>query len=342
MLKLNEDRGKKTLLVFNCHEAWVYQLAILGYQLDIIVGLKGQYKQIWDQQMRPLPPNSRLITLKDALLSKTTYHCIITHNVADLLDIKQRTEPRIIVIHSTIEGRILEEKTTVDPEKMRRILKEYVQLIGCHVVAVSRLKGNSWDFTEDIVPFSADTDCYPAYSGNNPCGLRICNFIENRSKILLWDLHREAFEGLPVKLVGHNPGIESVTAAENWQHLKNMLSTCRFYIHTAHTELEDGYNMATLEAMAAGMPIIGNNHPSSPIKHGVSGFLSDDPSKLKKYAQRLLDDRELAFRMGQEARKTVTEEFSPEIFKKRFLNSIEIARTKSNMRSVPLENTCLV
>jgi hypothetical protein len=41
--------NNKTLLVFNCHEAWVYQLGVLGYALDIIVGLKGRYKQSWDE-----------------------------------------------------------------------------------------------------------------------------------------------------------------------------------------------------------------------------------------------------------------------------------------------------
>jgi len=44
MQKPEEDNRKKTLLVFNCHEAWVYQLGVLGYNLDIIVGLKGKYK----------------------------------------------------------------------------------------------------------------------------------------------------------------------------------------------------------------------------------------------------------------------------------------------------------
>jgi hypothetical protein len=67
--------NNKTLLVFNCHEAWVYQLGVLGYALDIIVGLKGKYKQSWDEQMRPMPPNSRLITLPQALQSQTRYYC---------------------------------------------------------------------------------------------------------------------------------------------------------------------------------------------------------------------------------------------------------------------------
>lgn len=66
------ETSKRTLLVFNCHEAWVYQLGALGYDLDIIVGLEGRHKKTWDEQMRPVPPNSRLIGLSDALQSIET------------------------------------------------------------------------------------------------------------------------------------------------------------------------------------------------------------------------------------------------------------------------------
>ncbi len=329
---------KKVLLVFNCHEAWVYQLGVLGYKLDIIVGLKGQYQKTWDEQIRPIPPNSRLIGLPEALRSNTTYYCIITHNIADLLDIKVRSEPKIIVIHSTIEGRLLEEGSDIEPEKMKEMLHKYLFLIGGHAVVISELKGKSWGFTEDIIPSCADPNDYLGFSGDKSCGLRICNFIQSRKKILLWDFHEKAFDGLPVKLVGHNPDMPGVSAAKNWDDLKKMLQSHRFYIHTAEPALEDGYNMATMEAMAAGMPVLGNTHPSSPVKHGVSGFLSHDPNELRKYAQMLLEDRDLAVRMGREGQKIVSERFCKEKFKTSFLRSIETARQKSKSNVVEQDN----
>jgi glycosyltransferase involved in cell wall biosynthesis len=319
---------KKVLLVFNCHEAWVYQLGVLGYKLDIIAGLKGQHKTTWDEQMRPIPPDSRIITLSQALQSDESYYCIITHNITDLLDVKNRTEPRLLVIHSTIEGRKLEEKSKVEPAQMKQMLHEYLSLVGGHVVSVSQLKGKSWGFTEDIIPFCADPNDYASFTGEKSCGLRICNYIESRKKILLWNLHKKAFDGLPIKLVGHNPDMPGVSAAKNWDDLKQILRSHRFYIHTADPMLEDGYNMATIEAMAAGMPVLGNKHPSSPIKHGVSGFLSDEPKELRKYAQMLLEDKELAIRMGREAQKTVREQFCKERFKTSFLRAIETARQR--------------
>ena len=331
-----EPNRKRTLLVFNCHEAWVSQLAVLGYDLDIIVGLKGQYKGTWDRQMRPIPANSRLLSLSDALQSNTNYYCIIAHNITDLLDVKLRPEPRLMVIHSTLEGRALEEKSDVQPENMKEMLHEYIELIGGHVVSVSMLKGASWGFSDDIVSFCADPDDYPPYRGSEACGLRICNFVQNRKCILLWDLHEQAFAGLDVRIVGHNPGLPGVSAARDWDHLKVLLQSHRFYIHTADPQLEDGYNMATVEAMAAGMPILGNKHPGSPVEHGVSGFLSDDPKELGEFARMLLENRRLAVTMGQQARKTAIERFSTANFRQAFLRSIESSRRKRDSRKVAL------
>ena len=320
--------NNKRLLVFNCHEAWVYLLGVLGYSLDIIVGLKGRYKQTWDDQMRPVPANSRLVTLPEAQKSQRDYYCIITHNITDLLDIKYRPEPRLMVIHSTLEGRALEEKSDIAPHRMKEMLHQYVEMAGVHIVAVSMLKGGSWGFTEDIVPLAVDKDDYLSYSGYVAMGLRISNFIYSRKQILLWDFHERAFDGVPVRLVGHNPDIPGVAAANDWNDLKKMLQSHRFYVHTAASELEDGYNTASLEAMAAGMPVLGNRHPGSPVEHGLSGFLSDDPEELRKYAGILLENRNLAVAMGRQAQKTVIERFSMSGFKEGFLRSIETARRK--------------
>ena len=93
------------LLVFNCHEAWVYQLGGLGYGLDIIVGLQGRYTGGWDERMRPLPPKARTMTLEAALSSGVSYHCIICHNITDLLDVKSLPGPRIVGLPRLNEGR---------------------------------------------------------------------------------------------------------------------------------------------------------------------------------------------------------------------------------------------
>ena len=334
MNNTEQTKADKTLLVFNCHEPWVYQLGVLGYPLDIVVGLDGRYKAEWDERMRPWPANARMVTLPEALAASKRYYCMIAHNVADLLDLRGRPEPRILVLHHTLEGRMEEEGPHHNPEEMKDMLLEYVDFVGGHVVATSMFKGESWGFTDDIVHFGIDVDDYLPYRGDKAAGLRICNFISSRRRILHWDFHDKAFEGIPITLVGHNPDLPGVEAAWNWDHLKETLQSHRFYIHTADARLEAGHNMATAEAMAAGLPVLGNRHPTSPIRHGVSGFLSDDPRELRHYARILLEDRDLAALMGQQARRTVAERFSLTRFKHSFLRSIEIARRKWYTRRI--------
>jgi len=335
---MGEQTARKRLLVFGCHEAWVYQLSALDYDLDVVVGLGGRYTKTWDTRIRPVPANARLISLDAARTGGTAYHCIITHNVRDLLDIRYRSEPRILVLHLPVEARIVEEKATVTAEQARRALRRYTGLVGVHVVAVSAFKGRSWGFAEDVVLFGIDPAEYLPHTGQFACGLRISNFIEGRRQFLLWDFHQRAFEGIPMMLVGHNPGMLEASPSENWGHLKRMLSSYRFYVHTADPRLEDGYNMATIEAMAAGLPVLGNCHPTSPVQHGVSGFLSDDPQEVRRFARLLLTDRQLAADMGRRARKLVSDRFSLATFRDAFARSIEMARAKHRQAGLqPIE-----
>ncbi len=104
------------------------------------------------------------------------------------------------------------------------------------------------------------------------------------------------------------------------------------YIRQTRRDLLTGSILAMTNTsclnLAAGTPVLGNIHPSSPIQHGVSGFLSNDPDELRKDAEILLHDRALAVKMGREARKAVTERFSISTFREAFLRSIETARRK--------------
>ncbi len=320
------------MLVFDCHEAWVYQLRALKQQMDVVVGLKGRHVTGWDEAMRPVPSNARLVRLEEVLASRPSYSCIIAHNLTDLLDVKALEGPRLYVIHQTLDSMVREQQSAVSPEELRRAVAQYIRLIGAHVMAVSALKGRSWRYDQDVVPFSADPEEYLPYTGELAYGLRVANHIAQKAHSLMWNFHEKAFAGVPVTIVGHNQDMPGVQPARDWMELKQILSRHRFFVHTAEPQLEDGYNMATLEAMAAGLPVLGNRHPTSPVDHGVSGFLSDDPDELRSHAIRLLQDRDLAARMGREARKAVARKFPLERFSTGLQRAIETAQKKWQQR----------
>lgn len=320
------------LLVLNCHEAWIHQLGVLKAQLDIVVGLPGRYTTEWDTRMRPLPDGARTLTLDDALHAGTVYDAVINHNITDLLDTKAIDAPKLLVLHDTLEGRMAQQGADFDPREMRAMLNSYLASVGGHAIAISRAKARSWGVTHVVVHNSADPEAYLPWVGDVACGLRVANHVISKRAFLAWDFHEEAMAGLPLRLVGHNPGIAGAAPADDWGHLKRMLASHRFLVHTADPRYEDGFNMAVLEAMAAGLPILTNRHPTSLVEHGRTGFVADTPAEMREQAQRLLASEGLARELGENARQFVARHFSPDRFRVEFTRALQEARKKWTRR----------
>lgn len=320
------------LLVLNCHEAWVHQLGALRADLDIVVGLPGRYTRDWDLRMRPLPEDARTVTLDDVRLRGVAYDCVINHNITDLLDTRFIDAPKLLVLHDTLEGRMAQQEADFDARDMRASLNSYLGSVGGHAVAITRSKAKSWGVTHTVVANMADADAYLPWVGDLACGLRVANHVTSKRVFLAWDFHEAAMHGLPLRIVGHNPDLPGVHAADDWGQLKRMLAAHRFLVHTADPRYEDGYNMAVLEAMAAGMPILTHRHPTTIVQHGVSGYIADSPEEMRRYAERLLEDRDLAAELGAGARAFVQRYHSPDRFRVEFTKAIQEARKKWSRR----------
>ncbi len=320
------------ILVLNSHEAWVAQLDGLPVELDIAVGLGGRTTRGWDERMRPIPRGARVVDLRKVLESPPKYDVVVAHSITDLLEVKSLDAPKLFVIHTTLEGRLAEETAPLEPREVAEEARRYLELTRTFAMSVSELKRRSWNIDADVLGFGVRVDDYPRATAELPRGIRVSNHFNRRRRILLADLHDASFRGLPIEFVGHNEDMPEVTAALDWNDLKVRLARSRFFVHTADPAMEDGYNMATVEAMAAGLPILGNRHPTSPIEHGKSGFLSDSPEELRAFAERLLADRDLALELGSRARERAVELFSIEAFQRGFLRIL--ARTKAHAKGM--------
>src|SRR5262249_18578914 len=159
------------------------------------------------------------------------YDCIVAHNLTDLLDVKTLQGPRLLVIHIALEGMILEQRAQTSAADFRAAVAQYTRRVGAHVVAVSAMKAASWGFGENVVPLCADTADYLPWVGDLPLGLRVSNHILRRARTLLWDFHEQAFAGVPMTIVGHNPELAGARASKDWNELKRTLCRHRFFVH---------------------------------------------------------------------------------------------------------------
>ena len=304
------------ILTFNSHEAYIANLARTGFPMDVVCDLPGHHHEGWDERMRPIPENVRIVSLSRALAKRDGYDCVIGHNITDLLAVKGMDGPaRVLVLHSSLEGRMAQERVRVEPRALRDAIARYLSLVRGRVVAISEMKAKTWDLPCSVIRGAVDVDDYGPWDGHVASGLRVANHVTQKSEYLLWPLHEEIVRNdLPCRLVGVNPDRAGVAPANGWDELKQLYRTHRFFLHTAAAGLEDGYNLASLEAMATGLPVISNEHESCPIEHGRSGFVSDQAEVLREGARQLLVDPAAARRMGARAREVARESFPIERF----------------------------
>jgi glycosyltransferase involved in cell wall biosynthesis len=320
------------LLVLNCHEPWIYQLRVLDAALDLVVDLPGRNVAGWDERMRPVPPNARLLSLADAVAAAPEqWGAVICHNISDLIATAPIDAPKLLVLHDTLDGRMAQQGAEFEKDAMIGMLAQYLEFLGAHAVAVTAAKGESWGVAGTPLQCFADPADYSEATYATEAGLRVANDVTSKRVFLAWDFHEEAFHGLPVTLVGRNPHL-GVDAARDWNDLKRYFASHRFFVHTADPRYEDGFNMAMVEAMAAGLPVISNAHPTSPITHGVDGFLAATPAEARAHAVALLEDANLARAMGSAARRTAVARFGPGLFRDGARAAIAHAREKYGRR----------
>jgi glycosyltransferase involved in cell wall biosynthesis len=95
--------------------------------------------------------------------------------------------------------------------------------------------------------------------------------------------------------------------------ITSFYKTLNLYINTS---LHEGLPMSILEAMAYGLPIIAINSGGLPeiVKNGFHGYLVDgrDPKMFAQKCLQIINNNELALKMGIASRERIINEFSVE------------------------------
>ena len=323
------------ILTFNWHESYIHLLSKTGYDFDVVEKEKaGIYG--WIEAIRPVPSNCRLISEARARekLRSGTYDRIIAHNLDDLLFVREWTAPKVLVFHNkltteiALSGREIERGSYL--ERVAEILDETRDL---RLVFISQAKKLDWGFDGEVILPGIDLEDYTGYEGQKAAVLRVGNGLKERDIMLGYSVQERVVGGLPSTILGLNAHIPEAYVPVDWEEYRGFLRSHRVFFNTTLEPYEDGYNLAMLEAMATGMPIVSTANRSSPIEDGVNGFLSDDESELRERLEALLKHRSLGISIGRRARQTVLDRFPIQMFLDRWA-------TVLNGKGTPKIETC--
>ncbi|MBI4667220.1 MAG: glycosyltransferase [Nitrospinae bacterium] len=313
------------ILSFNWHTPYLSLLAGLRQHTFEIApaNLEASFLKPWDEAMRPMPENVSAITKEEArerLSNPGYYDLMIAHNVKDIVMAKDFALPKILVFHNRLS-------TEAELGKKPEIVKDYREWVrqlvsGVYCVFISETKRHDWGIPGEIIMPGIDTSLYGGYTGENPVVLRIGNNLKVRDLMTGYSVQEEALADLANVIFGMNADIPASRLSSGWDELKEAYRRNRLFINTTMAPWEDGYNLAMLESMATGMPVLTLENPTCPLTDGVDGFVGATAADLRARAQRLLEDLPQAKSIGAEGRKTVERLFPISAFHEKWAAAI--------------------
>lgn len=309
----------RRLLTFNWHESFLHLLASIGDEWDVVPRLKGG-RSDWMREVRPVPPNMRIVTVSeaDAVLDRDGYDAVICHNVHDLHAVIRSGVPTVTVFHTS---RMLERAFGLRDDEWSAMAEPL--LAATTRVYVSQSKAESWGGAGLVIPPGIDGTLYGGYTGEEPRILNVGNLKAELASVNGFDLLEQVTAGLPLTLKGLNPQIPGSELSRSWDDLRDTMRGHRVYLNTTRAPFEDGYNLAMLEAMATGMPVVSLANPSCPIEDGVTGYVSGDPQMLRVRVLELLENQARARALGEAGRRMVLARFPIATFQQRWREVIE-------------------
>lgn len=299
------------ILTFNWHESYIHLLAKTGYGFDVVERWKGG-RYGWIHEFRPVPPNCRLISEDEAKsgLKSGIYDRVIAHNINDLLFVHEFPIPKVLVFHNKLSCEITLGGNVVNKEEyIKQIYQLFSETKNLTLVFISKAKRDDWGLNGEIILPGIDISEYGGYRGSIKRVLRVGNGLKARDIMLGFTVQDRLLDGINSTIVGLNPDIHGSRIPGDWEDFKEFMRSHRVYLNTTLYPYEDGYNLAMLEAMATGMPVVSIANPTSPIEDGVNGFVSDDIAYLRSKVEELLGNQALANTLGKMARETVISRF---------------------------------
>jgi glycosyltransferase involved in cell wall biosynthesis len=299
------------ILTFNFHEPYLCLMAKTGLRFDVGHYAKGMLARNWNTAYRSPGPNLNLLTEREwrERLAADAYDVIIAHNEMNALDVARAHGAKLLVMHN--RRTFLNTSVTSDEGNPIEALESLLDRLQNYFefVFISESKQDDYGYPGRIIPPGIDVEEMGGYVGDERRVLRVGNMMRTRNLMFDVDFQETVCKGLPCRVAGADPFIPEARCTESFEDLLRLYRHHRCLLHVSRDGFEDGYNLATLEAMACGMPVVTLSNWTSPIRDGVDGYASYDPVVLHQRLALLLDNLDLAREIGARGRETVARKF---------------------------------
>jgi glycosyltransferase involved in cell wall biosynthesis len=303
------------ILTFPTHERYESGLAQTGHNF---YGWRGENIKDWNTTYAPIPSNYHLLNGK--LPEELDLDLVLSQN-------KWGQYPTAYYFARNLHLPLITLEHTLPSSTMQSQIAEYKRMRGNINIFISKYSQQCWQWENDksvrIIHHGVDTNLFKPVDINREIHvLSVVNDFANRDWCCGYELWRQLTAGLPVKLLGDNPGLSKAAGPEE---LTKAYQSCRVFLNTS---LVSPVPTVLLEAMACGAPVVSTNNCMIPevIQHGVNGFISNNEEELRHYLELLLEDQELGIKLGVAARHTIQTKFSLDSFIKNWQQVFDEAR----------------
>ncbi len=312
------------ILTFNFHEPYLCLMAKTGLKIDLGRYESGALARDWQTHFRNKPDNLQEIPEGEwrDRAQRGYYDVIIAHNEMNAIDVFQARARKILLCHNRRSFVVARARSDEgDPvEVFGRLLR---RLAGAFdFVYISESKHIDYGFPGRVILPGIDVEELGGYRGDTPAVLRVGNAMSERTLMFDVGLQEEVCRGLSARIAGVNPDLPGSAPAESYDGLLELYRSHRCMLHVSREEYEDGYNLAMLEAMACGMPVVSLQNRTSPLTDGVDGYVSYDPWVLRRRLEELLGNPDHARALGERARETVARAFPIQAFAEKWRKTI--------------------
>jgi hypothetical protein len=212
------------------------------------------------------------------------------------------------------------EHTLPKPNWTEQDLEMFQDMRGDVNVFISEYSKDKWGFNNItnsiVVHHMVNCDLFKPSESRANMVLSVVNDFKNRDIFCGYSIYQKVVELVGKEhfyLVGDTPGLSK--KAKSTEELVKIYSSMEIFLNTSTVS---PIPTSLLEAMSSGCAVVSTATCMIPeiIKNGVNGFISNDEEELAEYIQLLLSDSDLSRRLGEEARKTIINDFHKDRFTK--------------------------